>query len=74
MIQYALEYKYHLNRVNFNCRQLWFDPEPRFEKPFRTYADPKYCTKVLIIIIIVRFQYFMSSMNDDDDDDELVSD
>lgn len=26
-------------------RQLWFDPEPRFERPFRTYADTKYCTK-----------------------------
>lgn len=26
-------------------RQLWMDPEPRFEKPFRIYADAKYCTR-----------------------------
>lgn len=26
-------------------RQLWMDPEPRLERPFRMYADTKYCTK-----------------------------
>lgn len=25
---------------------LWFDPEPRLERPFRLYADSKTCLKV----------------------------
>ncbi|KAL8425742.1 hypothetical protein Efla_003120 [Eimeria flavescens] len=30
-------------------RMLWFDPEPRLERPFRLYADSKGCLKVGVV-------------------------
>ncbi|KAL8273832.1 hypothetical protein Esti_002155 [Eimeria stiedai] len=45
-------------------RMLWFDPEPRLERPFRLYADSKGCLKARFFTLSFRncMQVIMSNL------------